>query len=221
MNPASKLGFRFKSLTETELAEPIVISTETTPATQYQSVQKQTMFIDIGSGGANSADIARGDVCVDLVKKPKNKPSNFVCCDAYNLPFKDECFDGAYFCEVIEHLDSPKECLSEIYRVLKPNANLYLSTPNIFFYRIVLREVRGKHSVLGGTGHIGAWTSTELANLLQYIGFSEPKISYATWKYMQSTHTLIDRIAKKILKPNLTEMNIIAKSKKSPCNIPL
>jgi len=208
-------------LAQTELEEQIVISTETTPATQYQPVLKQTMFIDIGSGGGSNADIARGNVCVDLVKRPKNKPSNFVCCDAYNLPFKDECFDGAYFCEVIEHLDSPKECISEIYRVLKPNGSLYLSTPNIFFYRIVLREMRGKHSVLGGTGHIGAWTSTELANLLQYVGFSEPKISYATWKYMQSTHPLMDRIAKKILKPNLTEKNIVAESTKLPHNKPV
>jgi ubiquinone/menaquinone biosynthesis C-methylase UbiE len=130
------------------------------------------------------------------------------------LPFKDECFDGAYFCEVIEHLDNPKECLLEILRVLKPDASFYLSTPNVFFYRIVLREMRGKHSVLGGTGHIGAWTSTELANLLGYVGFSEPEISYATWEYMQSTHTIIDRIAKAILKPNLAEKNVVAKSKK-------
>jgi hypothetical protein len=66
-------------LAQTELEEQIVISTETTPATQYQPVLKQTMFIDVGSGGENPADIARGDICLDLIKRPKNMPKNFIC----------------------------------------------------------------------------------------------------------------------------------------------
>ena len=111
-------------------------------------------------------------------------------------------------------MDSPKTCITEIHRVLKPSGKLYLSTPNVFFYRTILREVRGKHSILGGQGHIQAWTASELSNLLQNVGFSSPKISYATWCYMQSTHPLIDRLAKKLLKPNVTEMNIIVECKK-------
>jgi hypothetical protein len=58
------------------LQEQIVISAEITSAQEYHSYTEQKMFIDIGSGGESKLDIARGNVCTDLVKKPKNKRSN-------------------------------------------------------------------------------------------------------------------------------------------------
>jgi ubiquinone/menaquinone biosynthesis C-methylase UbiE len=201
-------------LAQTELEEQVLISTETTPATQYQPVLKQTMFIDVGSGGENPVDIARGDICLDLIKRPKNMPKNFICGDIYHLPFKNNCFDGAYCCEVIEHLDNPRACLIEIHRVLKPQGLLYLSTPNVYFYRIILREMRGIHAITGYPDHIVAWTAAEIVNMLMKVGFRITKISYATWSYMQSTHRLLDNFAKKILKPNLTEMNIVVQCEK-------
>lgn len=52
--------------------------------------------------------------------------------DVLNLPFSDNTFDCIYFNDVLEHLPKNTElkALSEIYRVLKPNGMLVLTTPN-------------------------------------------------------------------------------------------
>lgn len=167
--------------------------------------------LDVGSG-SNPKDIARGNISLDLVKRPGNKPNNFVCGDAHNLPFKDSVFDKVFFCEVIEHIENPSKCLTEIHRVLLPNGLLFLSTPNMYFWRIVLRELRGKHSILGGTGHIAAFTASEIINLLSRIGFADVQIDYETWIFMR-THCL-DKVIKRLLPKNMTEQNTLATCRK-------
>jgi SAM-dependent methyltransferase len=46
------------------------------------------------------------------------------------FPFKNENFDIIVCLEVLEHLGDPKNVLDEIFRVLKSNGYLLLSTPN-------------------------------------------------------------------------------------------
>ena len=55
-----------------------------------------------------------------------------VLADAKKLPFKDKFFDVALLIQVLEHVDAPREVISEAARVLKPNGTLILSVP--FFY---------------------------------------------------------------------------------------
>lgn len=69
---------------------------------------------DVGSG-TDKPDIAKGDVCIDLCKRPENKPQNFICADADHLPFKENVFDKARIYEVIEHVENPMRCLREIH----------------------------------------------------------------------------------------------------------
>lgn len=45
------------------------------------------------------------------------------------LPFKTNTFDVVTLFHVLEHVDSEKEALSEIHRVLKKNGILYLASP--------------------------------------------------------------------------------------------
>jgi 2-polyprenyl-3-methyl-5-hydroxy-6-metoxy-1,4-benzoquinol methylase len=55
--------------------------------------------------------------------------------EAELLPYPNECFDVILFCEVIEHLiENPIFALNNLYRVLKPNGTLILTTPNVFRY---------------------------------------------------------------------------------------
>ena len=48
------------------------------------------------------------------------------------LPFSDEKFDIVISLANIEHLNSPHETIREIYRVLRPNGLLLLTTPSTY-----------------------------------------------------------------------------------------
>jgi SAM-dependent methyltransferase len=53
--------------------------------------------------------------------------------DGQLLPFKDNLFDTVISIDVLEHVADPSKFISEIYRVLKPNGKVILSTPFFFW----------------------------------------------------------------------------------------
>lgn len=56
-------------------------------------------------------------------------PYTALICDAHDLPFEDNSFDGVIVQAVLEHVVDPNRCVSEIYRVLKDNGLVYAETP--------------------------------------------------------------------------------------------
>ncbi|NJK41751.1 MAG: methyltransferase domain-containing protein [Acaryochloridaceae cyanobacterium SU_2_1] len=50
-------------------------------------------------------------------------------CDAHDLPFMSESFDGVIIQAVLEHVVDPHRCVAEIHRVLKPGGIVYAETP--------------------------------------------------------------------------------------------
>jgi SAM-dependent methyltransferase len=50
--------------------------------------------------------------------------------DAQLLPFADEAFDIVVSCETIEHVPDVKSALREMWRVARPAAKFFLTTPN-------------------------------------------------------------------------------------------
>lgn len=58
-------------------------------------------------------------------------PRTQLICDAHNLPFQDEVYDGVIIQAVLEHVLDPYSCVSELYRVLKPGGIVYAETPFI------------------------------------------------------------------------------------------
>jgi SAM-dependent methyltransferase len=50
--------------------------------------------------------------------------------DAQALPFADESFDVVVSCETIEHVPDVRKALREMWRVARPGAKLFLTTPN-------------------------------------------------------------------------------------------
>jgi SAM-dependent methyltransferase len=52
--------------------------------------------------------------------------------DGVTIPFPDNHFDSVFSSEVLEHVFNPDVILPEIYRVMKPGANLLLTCP--FFW---------------------------------------------------------------------------------------
>jgi 2-polyprenyl-3-methyl-5-hydroxy-6-metoxy-1,4-benzoquinol methylase len=59
-----------------------------------------------------------------------NMALSLVVGSAYDLPFNGDTFDAVVLADVIEHLETPEDCLEEISRVLKKDGTLAMSTPN-------------------------------------------------------------------------------------------
>jgi SAM-dependent methyltransferase len=56
-------------------------------------------------------------------------PLTALVCDAHDIPFEDETFDGVIAQAVLEHVVDPYRCVEEIHRVLKPQGLVYAETP--------------------------------------------------------------------------------------------
>ena len=54
--------------------------------------------------------------------------------DAQSLPIADRCVDHVLLLDVLEHLESPSKCISEVGRVLKEGGSLIIQVP--FMYPI-------------------------------------------------------------------------------------
>lgn len=55
--------------------------------------------------------------------------STALVCDAHDIPFRDEVFDGVVVQAVLEHVLNPYACVEEIHRVLSPSGLVYAETP--------------------------------------------------------------------------------------------
>jgi SAM-dependent methyltransferase len=77
-------------------------------------------ILNIGSG-----DESLGDEVITLDKFEKAR----ITADASRLPIKSESIDLALSIAVLEHLPEPAMAVEEMFRVLKPNAELYVEIP--------------------------------------------------------------------------------------------
>lgn len=95
------------------------------------------------------------------------------------FPYSDSEFDIVFAGEVIEHIMSVKEFLSEVYRVLKPSGIFVLTTPNLarlddrfkFLFGRSPRHVAPMHDYL--YLHIHPFTWISLRDALKTYGFGE------------------------------------------------
>jgi ubiquinone/menaquinone biosynthesis C-methylase UbiE len=113
--------------------------------------------------------------------------------------------------------------LKEIYRVLKQNGEVEISTPNPLHYRTFLRLLRGKSIILTeNSDHIATWTEAELGNILRIAGFRNVRFKYVLLEatvVVDKKHMIYDRSLFNAL-PNfmrgVTGRNIIAYARKLP-----
>ena len=56
-------------------------------------------------------------------------PQTILICDAHDIPFEDQTFDGVIIQAVLEHVVDPYRCVEEIHRVLKDTGLVYAETP--------------------------------------------------------------------------------------------
>lgn len=139
------------------------------------------MILDVGCGAGEFEEGGkrRGDINID-VRKPKNKPHNFILCDGQRLPFQSDTFSKALMIDVIEHLEKPVEALKELKRVVMPKGKIILGTPNALFFPKVIRTwIKGGY--LPHKDHIITFGIPELQNILKRTGFKSFKIEVRTY----------------------------------------
>jgi len=100
-------------------------------------------FLEIGCGlgyfsleaQKRGAKVTAIDVGANLVKitKQKVKKGKFIVASASNLPFKNSSFDIVLCTEVIEHVENQEKAFREMFRVLKKEGYLAITTPNKLF----------------------------------------------------------------------------------------
>jgi 2-polyprenyl-3-methyl-5-hydroxy-6-metoxy-1,4-benzoquinol methylase len=90
-----------------------------------------------------------------------------------DIPYNDNFFDCVTCLDVIEHILDPVLLLNRIYRILKPNGVLIISTPNIRFtdhiYKLIFNGIFPKTSIdtnLYDGGHIHFFTYKDLIDML-------------------------------------------------------
>jgi 2-polyprenyl-3-methyl-5-hydroxy-6-metoxy-1,4-benzoquinol methylase len=86
-----------------------------------------------------------------------------------DLQFESDSFDVVYAAQVFEHLSAPKNELSEIKRILKPDGLLYVDVPNYRTLSIVLN--RDDFMLNEPPQHVNYFTSRALTQLLSSAGF--------------------------------------------------
>ena len=149
-------------------------------------------LLDVGCGNGNVMEIAEHrfdeaygcDISETVLKTAKNKGMITACIDlnTYYLPYQNECFDAVTCLEVLEHVFNPVNLLKELYRILSPEGQLILTTPNIRYFKNInklLLKGRFPHTTtdtfIWGGGHLHYFTRKDLAFLLREAGFEKTK----------------------------------------------
>lgn len=163
----------------------------------WTSVPARPVVLDIGSGaGVGVAHLASNMndpqvFCIDLSTSALNEARRkghvplIASAEGNRLPFGAGVFDIVVLNEVIEHLVDTDSIMDEIYRVLKPNGLLLLSTPNLAswfnrgailfgvqpaFSEVSFRKVYGRPGS-GLVGHLRLFTRRALVEFLVDAGF--------------------------------------------------
>ena len=93
------------------------------------------LLLDVGCGIGEILEYYKNSIGVDInsecVKFCKNKGLNAHIMKEDILPFENEKFDTLTFENVLEHIQNPNKIIKEIYRVMKPDANILISVPGI------------------------------------------------------------------------------------------
>ncbi len=126
--------------------------------------------------------------CAENLKRAQIGEGRFAArkMDAQAMDFEGGSFDGAFLCWVLEHVPDPARVLSEVRRVLKPGARVYLTevmnstffldpySPNVWKYWMRFNDFQYDQA---GDPFIGA----KLGNMLMAAGFRRVQTEVKTF----------------------------------------
>ena len=108
--------------------------------------------------------------------------STLVQGDAQSLPFASESFDIVVSCETIEHIPDVRGALREMWRVARPGAQLFLTTPNY-------ANLMGLYDLYARVRHPGK-RDDQPFDRRQWIPQIRSFVSRAGWKIIHSDGTV-------------------------------
>lgn len=137
----------------------------------------------------------------------RNKKINFVLGDSHKLPFKENFFDKIVASEVLEHLEDDQKALKEIYKILKPNGILVISTPSInypLFWDPInwllqrLFNIHIKKGFFSGiwNQHIRLYDKEDLENKFKKAGYKIETSEELTYWSLPFNHYLVNAVAR-------------------------
>lgn len=143
---------------------------------------KTVLEIGCGSGGGTELilkyfspqKIIATDLDPQLItlakKNVQKKEITFEKADATKLSYKNESFDAVFDYGVIHHIPLPewKECLNEIYRVLKPGGKVFLWDLSIESFNTIYGRII---KLLSVHPYSKMYRKEEFINYLNLIGF--------------------------------------------------
>ena len=102
--------------------------------------------------------------------------------DIQSLPFKDNAYDAVMCSEVLEHLESLDNAVSEIVRVLKPGGVLAVSVPR-FIPELICWKLSSEYSKTPG-GHVRIFRQKNLKQLIL-----KESVSYTSFHWAHALHS--------------------------------
>lgn len=151
-------------------------------------VVSSPLILDVGCGGNYSVGCGKqgedgfrhstikSDVQIDI-RIPLTKTENFVLASAEALPFKDNAFRIAESFDVLEHVNSPFQMVSEMKRVSR---RLLLVTPNSLHLPSTLMSIIRKDGCYLPHGdHVQTWSKAEMTGLLRRVGYTFFEVGFS------------------------------------------
>ncbi|MCH2548030.1 MAG: malonyl-ACP O-methyltransferase BioC [Alphaproteobacteria bacterium] len=116
-----------------------------------------------------SCDAAIG-MCQQTVERYNDTHDNLItCADITALPYADESCDMAVSSLTLQWVDNPKDALSELYRVLKPDGYALVTT----FGPMTLQELREAFSAADDLPHVSDFPDSQtMQDIVRSVGFS-------------------------------------------------
>ena len=102
--------------------------------------------------------------------------------DIQSLPFKDNAYDAVICSEVLEHLESLDNAVSEIVRVLKPGGVLAVSVPR-FIPELICWKLSSEYSKTPGC-HVRIFRQKNLKQLIL-----KESVSYTSFHWAHALHS--------------------------------
>ena len=102
--------------------------------------------------------------------------------DIQSLPFTDNAYDAVICSEVLEHLESLDNAVSEIVRVLKPGGVLAVSVPR-FIPELICWKLSSEYSKTPG-GHVRIFRQKNLKQLIL-----KESVSYTSFHWAHALHS--------------------------------